>query len=143
MYTNPDHGLGEIKAIRPTAPRPEAKADLHDIFLESAYRARTEKQSSQLTTTSAIDRSVDGAQRKLTFLSNAAEKVLTDWRDEELRSSPFVPPPDQAPFARLGLEEWDTSSEDEVADGMGEVYKVWRDMKVGKYSLAGWVALHE
>ena len=77
----------------------------------------------------------------MSFASDAAEKVLTDWRDEELRPSPFVSPPDEAPFARLGLEEWDTSSEDEVADGMGEVYKVWRDMKVGKYGPGGGVVL--
>jgi len=141
MHYNPDHALGEIKAIRPSVRRPEAKVDLHDIFWELAYKVRMEKRSSLFTAASCSDGSVDSAQRKLGFESDAAEKVLIDRGDEELRSSPFVPPPDEAPFARPGPGERDTSSEDEVADGVGEVYKVWREMKVGKYGPGGGVAL--
>jgi len=47
-----------------------------------------------------------------------------------LLSSPFLPPPDEPPLVRLGLDESDVDGEDKVAGGMEEAHKVWRDMKV-------------
>ena len=80
---------------------------------------------------------MDSALRKLSFSSDATEKVLTDWHVEELLSCLFLLPPDEAPFARLSLEESDADGEDEVADGMEEAHKVRRDIKVKKYGSGG------
>ncbi|PUU72346.1 hypothetical protein B9Z19DRAFT_1069834 [Tuber borchii] len=123
MYSNPDYALGELKSIRLIARRPAAKVDLHDIFRELTYRARMEKRPSLFTAAST------------------SEKVLTDRHNEELRSPPFMPPSDEAPLARFGLEESNADSKDQVVDGIGEVNKVWRDIKVRKYGPGGGVAL--
>ena len=55
----------------------------------------------------------------------------------ELRSSLFVPPPDEAPLARLCLGESDEGSEGETGDGMDGAQNIWRDMKVRKYGSRG------
>lgn len=136
MYSNPDRALSEIKAIRTSARRAEGKADLHDISRELAYRARMKKRFSQSTVTSADSGFIDGARRKFSFASDTTDEVLTCWRDEELRSSPFVSP-DEAPPARLGLEESDADGEGEAEEGMDEARKIWRDMKVRKYGSGG------
>jgi len=86
----------------------------------------------QQTAASARDGSVDSALRKLPFASDAAEEVLTHWRDKELRSSPSVLSLDEAPLARLGLDESDAGSE-----GKAEAQKIWRDMMVRKYGSGG------
>jgi len=137
MYSNTDRALSEIKAIRASARRAEGKVDLHDISRELTYRARMEKRFSQSTAASTRDGLVDGARGKLSFASDATDEVLEHWRDEELRSSLFVSPPDEAPLARLGLEESDADGEDEAEDAMDEAQKIWRDMKVRKYGSGG------
>ncbi|PUU72750.1 hypothetical protein B9Z19DRAFT_1136788 [Tuber borchii] len=111
----------EINAIRPSGQRTVGKLYLHSVFRELAYRAMMEKRSSQFTMASARP-SVDSALRKRGF-----------------------PSPGEAPVDGLGLEELDTDGENEMADGMDEGHKVWRDMKARKYGIVGsgldgWVA---
>ena len=77
---------------------------MHNISRELAYRARIEKQFSQSAAASASDGSVDSALGKLSFACDAADKVLTYWPDEELRSSPFVLPPMKRPSPGLVLK---------------------------------------
>ena len=137
MYSNPDRALSEIKAIRASVRRAEGKVDLHDISRELAYRARMEKRFPQSTAVSDSDGSVDSARRKFSFASDTAGEVLSYRRDEELCSSSLVPPPDEVPLARLGLEEWDADGEGEAEEGMDEAQKIWRDMKVRKYGSGG------
>ena len=90
------------------------------------------KQFLQQTAAPARDGSVGSALRKSTFASDAADEVLTHWRDKELRSPPFVLSLDEAPLARLGLDESDTGSEGKV-----EAQKIWRDMEIRKYGFGG------
>ncbi|PUU73401.1 hypothetical protein B9Z19DRAFT_1135207 [Tuber borchii] len=96
---------------------------------------------SQTTTASISDRLVDSLWRKLSFASDATDEVLAYSRDEELRSSTFVAPPDESPLARGGLEESDTvhhtDGEDEVEDGIDETRNIWRGMAVRKYGSGG------
>ena len=63
--------------------------------------------------------------------------MLTYRRDEESRSSLFVPPPDEARLARLGLEKSDEDGKSGVEDGTDEAQKIRRDMKVRKYGFVG------
>ena len=127
VYPNPDRALSEIKAIRASVRRAEGKVDLHDISRELAYRARMEKRFLQTTTASASAGLVDSAQRKLSFAGDATDEVLTCRRDEELRSSPFLSPPDEAPLAGFGLEESDADDGGEVEDSMDKAQKIWRE----------------
>ena len=76
IYSNPDHALGEIKVIRPSAQRAEAMIDLHNISREVLYWAKMERRFSQFTTASASDGPVDCALRKLSFISDAAEELV-------------------------------------------------------------------
>ena len=82
----------------------------------------------QQTAASARDGPVDSALSKSTFASDATDKVLTYWHGKELRSSPSVLSLDEAPLARLGLDESDAGSE-----GKAEAQNIRRDMKVRKY----------
>lgn len=136
MYSNPDRALSEIKAIRTSARRAEGKANLHDISRELTYRARMEKRFSQSTVASADSGFIEGARRKFSFASDTTDEDLAYWRDEELCSSPFVAL-DEAPLARLGLEESDADGEGEAEEGMDEARKIWRDMKVRKHGSGG------
>ncbi|PUU83583.1 hypothetical protein B9Z19DRAFT_1118934 [Tuber borchii] len=52
------HALGEIKAIRLSARRSEAKVNLHDISRVLAYRATLEKRFSKSTAASASDEGI-------------------------------------------------------------------------------------
>jgi len=52
-------------------------------------------------------------------------EFLTYRCEEELRSPAFVPPRDEVPLARLGLEESDACGEGEVGDGMNEAQMIW------------------
>lgn len=61
--------------------------------------------------------------------------------DEELRFCLLVPPPDEAPHARLGLDESDADSDGKVEDGLDEAQKMWEDMNVRKYGSSGGGAL--
>jgi len=94
MYHRPDRALSEMKAISASVQRAEGKVDLHDISRKLAYRARMMKRISQTTQASVSDRLVDSPRGKLSFASDPTDEVLAYWRDKELRSSAFVPPPD-------------------------------------------------
>jgi len=132
MYSNPDSALFEIKAIRASMRRAERKVDLQDISGELAYGARMVKRFSQTTVASTDDVLVDSARRKLSFATDATEEVLAYSCDEELRTSSFVSPPNEAPLAMLGLEESNPDGGGEAEEGMDEAQKIWRDMKVRK-----------
>ena len=80
---------------------------------------------------------MESARRKLSFASDATDEGLAYWRGEGLRSSPFVSPLDEAPYARLGLEESDEGGEGETEDIMDEGQEIRRDMKVRKYGFRG------
>jgi len=79
---------------------------------------------------------METARRKLGFASDATDEGLAYWSGEGLRSSPFVSP-DEAPYARLGLEESDEDGEGEREDVMDEGQKIRRDEKVRKYGFSG------
>jgi len=133
MYHRPDRALSEMKAISARVQRAEGKVDLHDISREFACRARMMKSISQTTVASVSDGLVDSPRRKLSFANDPTGEVLAYWRDKELRSSVFVPPPDGAPLDRLGLGKSDTEGEGEAEDGMDEARNIWRDTNVRKY----------
>ena len=110
---------------------------MHDIFREPAHKTRMVKRFSPTTSASASDRLMESARRKLSFASDATDKGLAYWRGEGLRPSPFVSPPDEAPYARLGFEEPDEDCKGEMEDVMDVGQKIWRDMKVRKYCFRG------
>jgi len=126
-----------MKVISASVQRVEGKVDLHDISWELAYVARMIKLFSQTTAASASNGLVDSAGRKLRFASDLTDEILAYWSDEELRSSAFVPPPNEAPLDRCGLEESDIAGEGEAEGGMGDARNIRRDMKAREYGLGG------
>jgi len=91
---------------------------------------------SKITAASACDMLVDSAQRKLSFAVTLPTKFPhtgVTLNGALLHSYH----PKETPLDRLGLEESDTDSEGEAEDGMDEVQKIWRDMKVRKYGSGG------
>jgi len=128
-----------MKAIDVNGQRGEGKVDLNDTSRELAYRARMRGVYRKLVRCPLEMAWWTAREENRASSCDSTYEVLAQWPEEELRSSAFVPPPDESPLNRRGSEELDSDSEGrgEAEDGVDEARNIFRDVKIRKYASGG------